>query len=129
MAGVVVDDLADLSLLLEVGESTAGEGTVDLEAIDKGGDGYKAVGLDILLELVVGSLVEDDGVLSLVLDCGSGCMSVNRSFFFLLNPDRRVCAEVVLDHVEFAYPCPWTTSSSASLHRLLRVPNYSNQPL
>lgn len=79
------NDLADLSLLLEVGESTAGEGTVDLEAIDKGGDGYKAVGLDILLELVVGSLVEDDGVLSLVLDCGSGCMSVNHSFFFLLS--------------------------------------------
>lgn len=80
MAGVVVDDLADLSLLLEVGKSTAGERAVDLETVDKGGDGHEAVGLDILLKSVVGLLVEDDGVLGLVLDCGARIKSAMALF-------------------------------------------------
>lgn len=65
----VSDNLLDRALLLEVGKGLAGKGAVDLEAIDEGSDGDQAVGLDILLELVVGSLVQDDGVLGLVLDC------------------------------------------------------------
>lgn len=67
----MTDDLLDLALLLEVGKSPAGERAVDLEAVDKDGDSHQAVGLDILLELVGDGLVEDDGVLGLVLDCGS----------------------------------------------------------
>ena len=59
----------DHSLLLKVLQALAGERTVDLEPVDEGGDGHEAVGLDILLELVVGLLVENDGVLGLVLDC------------------------------------------------------------
>ena len=63
------DDGSDLALLLEVIQALAGQGTVDLEPVDKGGDGDQAVGLDILVQLVRGGLVEDDGVLGLVLDC------------------------------------------------------------
>ena len=65
----MADNLLDGTLLLEIGKGLAGERTVDLETVDKGGDGDEAVGLDILVKLVRGGLVEDDGVLGLVLDC------------------------------------------------------------
>lgn len=65
----VTNDLLDQSLLLEVGQSLAGERAVDLETVDQGGDGDQTVGLDILVELLRGGLVEDDGVVGLVLDC------------------------------------------------------------
>lgn len=68
----MADDLLDDPLLLEVLEGTAGERAVDLQSVDEDGDGDEAVGLDILLELLVGVLVEDDGVLGLVLDCEGG---------------------------------------------------------
>lgn len=67
----VSDDLLDLSLLLKVGKRPPGEGAVDLQTVDEGGNGDEAVRLDILLELVGGGLVEDDGVLGLVLDCST----------------------------------------------------------
>lgn len=63
------DDGLDLSLLLEVLEALAGQRAVDLESVDKGGDGDETVGLDVLVQLVGSGLVEDDGVLRLVLDC------------------------------------------------------------
>jgi len=66
----VANDLLDLSLLLEVGKSLASQAAVDLETVDEGGDGHQAVGLDILVELLKGGLLEDNGVLGLVLDCG-----------------------------------------------------------
>ena len=62
------NDLLDLTLLLEFGKGATGERSVDLQTVDKDGDRDKTVGLDILLELVVGGLVEGDGVLGLVLD-------------------------------------------------------------
>jgi hypothetical protein len=65
----VADDLLDLALLLKLGERTTGKRTVDLQSVDKGGDGDEAVRLNLLLETVRGGLVEDDGVLGLVLDC------------------------------------------------------------
>jgi hypothetical protein len=64
----VTNNLLDLAVCLEISERLAGERTVDLQAIDEGGNGDEAVGLDILLELVVGLLVEDDSVVGLVLD-------------------------------------------------------------
>ena len=73
----VTNDLLDLAVSLKVGESLAGKAAVDLETIDKGGDSDQTVGLDILLKLVVGGLVENDGVLGLVLDCRAKDMSVN----------------------------------------------------
>lgn len=69
------NNLLDLTLLLEVLKAAAGERAVDLKTIDEGSDGDKAVGLDVLVELVGSGLVKDDGVLSLVLDCM--CVSVN----------------------------------------------------
>ena len=65
----VADDLLDLALLLKIGERTTGKRAVDLQSVDKGGDGDEAVGLNLLLETVRSGLVEDDGVLGLVLDC------------------------------------------------------------
>lgn len=63
------NNLLDLTLLFEVGEGLAGQAAVDLQTVDEGSDGDEAVGLDILVELLGGGLVEDDGVLGLVLDC------------------------------------------------------------
>jgi hypothetical protein len=65
----VTDNLLDLAVCLEVGKRFSCKRSVNLQAIDKGRDGDEAVGLNILLELVVGLLVEDDGVVGLVLDC------------------------------------------------------------
>lgn len=65
----VSNNLLNLTLLFEVGEGLAGQAAVDLQTVDEGSDGDEAVGLDILVELLGGGLVEDDGVLSLVLDC------------------------------------------------------------
>lgn len=64
----VTNNLLDLALVLEIGQRLPGEGAVDLEPVDQGGDGDQAVRLDILLELVVGGLVEDNSVLGLVLN-------------------------------------------------------------
>jgi len=74
----VSDNLLDLASLLEVGEGLAGERAVDLQSVDKDGDSHETVGLDILLETVVGGLVENDGVLGLVLDCREGMSVVIR---------------------------------------------------
>ena len=62
------NNLLDLALLFEVGEGLAGQAAVDLQTVDKGGDGDEAVGLNILVELLGGGLVEDDGMLGLVLN-------------------------------------------------------------
>ena len=80
----MTDDLLDLAVSLKVVESLAGKAAVDLETIDKGGDGDQTVGLDILLKLVVGGLVENDGVLGLVLDCRAKDMSVKCCFSVFL---------------------------------------------
>jgi len=45
----VTNDLLDLALLFKVGKSLASQATVNLETINKGGDGDQAVGLDILV--------------------------------------------------------------------------------
>ncbi len=64
------DDLADDSLLLEILKASASDGAVDLHSVDENRDGDQAVGLYILVELVGGGLVEEDGVLGLVLNYG-----------------------------------------------------------
>lgn len=65
----MADNLLDLALLLEVLKSLTGEGAVDLKTVDKGGDGDETVGLDVLVETLSDLLLEDNGVLGLVLDC------------------------------------------------------------
>lgn len=62
----------DHALLLEVGDALAGQRTVDLHAVDEGGNSDEAVGLNVLVELLRSGLVENDGVLGLVLDLALG---------------------------------------------------------
>lgn len=64
-------DLPDLTLLLQLGQRLPSEAAVDLEAVNQGSDRDQAVGLDILVELLLGGLVEDNGVVGLVLDCSN----------------------------------------------------------
>lgn len=68
---MVAEDLLDLTLLLEISKSLAGQATVDLQTVDKGGDSDETVGLDILVEPLGGRLLKDDGVLGLVLNYSS----------------------------------------------------------
>lgn len=65
----MANNLLDLALLLQIGEALPCQGAVDLKSVDQDGNGHEAVGLDILVELLRGRLVQDDGVLGLVLDC------------------------------------------------------------
>lgn len=68
----VPNDGLDETLLLEVVKALPRERTVDLHAVDEGGDGHEPVRLDILVEPLRGGLVENDGVLGLVLDLALG---------------------------------------------------------
>ena len=83
---VVADDLLDHSPLLEISQSLAGQATVDLETVDKGGDGDETVGLDILVELLSGRLLKDDGVLGLVLNYTAKPMSASFCATVSLSP-------------------------------------------
>lgn len=62
----------DETPLLEILDALPGERAVDLHAVDKSGDGDETVRLNILGELLGGGLVENDGVLGLVLDLALG---------------------------------------------------------
>ena len=64
----MTDNLLDLSLFLEISEGLAGQAAVDLETVNESGDGDETVGLDVLVESLSGRLLEDNGVLGLVLD-------------------------------------------------------------
>ena len=66
------DNGLDDTPLLEVSDALAGERAVDLETIDESGDGDETVRLNVLVELLRGGLVEQDGVLGLVLDLALG---------------------------------------------------------
>lgn len=65
----MTNNLLDLALLLQVGEGLPGQAAVDLQSVDEGSDGDEAVGLHILVELLGSGLVEDNGMVGLVLDC------------------------------------------------------------
>jgi hypothetical protein len=132
----VTNNLLDLAVCLEVSERLSCKRSVDLQAVDEGGDGDQAVGLDILLELVVGLLVEDDGVVGLVLNyaavSGESCQKGAERAWSVVNV-LSVAFEAAGDNPEdwtsavsvwcgITYPCPLTTSSSASCLRLLQVP-------
>ena len=69
--------MLDLPLLLKILQAPACERSVDLEPIDEGSDGNEAVRLDILVKLVGSGLVENDGVLCLVLDYDGEFVSVS----------------------------------------------------
>ena len=64
----VSNDLLDDTPLLEVGESLAGERSVDLQSVDENGGSDESVGEDVLVETLLHKLVHDHGMLGLVLD-------------------------------------------------------------
>ena len=55
--------------LLQIIQRLPRQTPIDLQSIDQHGDGDEAVGLHVFVEFVRGGLVEDDGVVGLVLDC------------------------------------------------------------
>ena len=59
-------------LLLQVPDGHPRETPVDLEPLDEDALADEAEGRDLLQDTVIGSLVEDDGVLRLVLDLALG---------------------------------------------------------
>lgn len=104
---MVADDLLDHSPLLEISQSLAGQATVDLETVDKGGDSDKTVGLDILVELLSGRLLKDDGVLGLVLNYTAKPMSASfcanclfyRPFVLLVyRPNSKIRNKIYFHH-------------------------------
>lgn len=64
----MVDDRLDEALLVEVLDRDAGEGSVDLHALDEDRLADHLEGRDLLHDAVKGRLVADDGVVGLVLD-------------------------------------------------------------
>lgn len=65
----VPNNLLDQTLLLKIRQRLASQRSVNLETINQRGDSDEAVGLHVLGQLVGGSLVKDDSVVCLVLDC------------------------------------------------------------
>ena len=63
----VVYNLLDLAFLGEVADGNTGKGSVDFKTLNKDGLGDETDGRDFLKDTVVGSLVEDNSVLCLVL--------------------------------------------------------------
>ena len=68
----MVHDPLDLALLLQVPDSYPCQTPVDLQPLDEDGLADETEGGDLLQDTVVGRLVEDDGVLRLVLDLALG---------------------------------------------------------
>jgi len=140
----VANNLLDLTALLEVGEGLAGKAAVDLETVDEGGNGDQTVGLNILVELLGSGLLEDDGVLGLVLDYIE--TQVSTRFCPFSNSVRPIAQTIPFRFSFFremsdesskvgsrwftvawlvmmiAYPCPWTTSSFAFLRAPVTYP-------
>lgn len=65
---MVTGDSGDDTLLLKLLDSSTSEGTVDTKTVNEDGGSDELVSLNFLEELVVGVLVKDDGVVSLVLN-------------------------------------------------------------
>ena len=68
----MVYNLLNLPILREMADSNTGKTAVDFETFDKDTLADEAEGGDLLQNTVVGRLVEDDGVLGLVLDLSLG---------------------------------------------------------
>lgn len=94
------DGLND-ALLLEVLDALPCQRSVDLHAVDQGGDGDEAERRDILVELLGGGLVENDGVLSLVLDLALGPVYCVSDMCWVLLGERCGHGRILVRHVGF----------------------------
>lgn len=65
-------DQLDQTLGLQLLEGNTGKRTVDAQTINQDRGGDQLVGRDFLVQLVIGSLVEADGVVGLFLDLTLG---------------------------------------------------------
>ena len=74
----MVHDPLDLALLLQVPDSYPCQTPVDLQPLDEDRLADETEGGDLLQDTVVGRLVEDDGVLRLVLDLALGPLPLLR---------------------------------------------------
>ena len=61
--------LPNHSSILEIGERFSCERAIDLQPVHEHGDCDETVRLDVLVEFVRGGLVENDGMVGLILDC------------------------------------------------------------
>ncbi len=68
----MVHNALDRPLLLQVPDGHACQGAVDFQTLDEDGLADEAEGGDLLNDAVEGRLVEDDGVLRLVLNLALG---------------------------------------------------------
>ena len=98
----VVNDALDLTLLLQVPDCYPRQGAVDLQPLDEDGLADEAEGRDLLEDTVVGRLVEDNGVLRLVLDLALGPLLLLGS----LAAARRCgcCLSLGLEIVQYQHP-------------------------
>merc|ERR1719458_785724 len=64
--GAVSDHLLDQALLHQLNQSTCGEGATHLQPLGNDGGGDELVGWDLLVQLVIGALVEQNQVVQLV---------------------------------------------------------------
>lgn len=62
----------DDTLVSELADGSAGKGAVDAETVNENRGGDELVGGNLLHQLVVGGLVEDDGVVGLILNLSLG---------------------------------------------------------
>ena len=62
----------DETLVGELTDGSAGKGAVDAETVNENGGRDELVGGNLLHQLVVGGLVEDDGVVGLILNLSLG---------------------------------------------------------
>ena len=90
--------------LLQVIQRLPGQATVYFQPIHQHRHSDETVGLDVLVQLVLGSLVENDSVVGLVLDYFAGGL-VRLVFCW---------SSVLVSRNGGTNPSPWTTSSSAS---------------
>ena len=64
----VVDDRFDLTILLQVADSNTGQASVDFQALNEDALADELEGGNLLDDALIQGLVEDDGVLGLILD-------------------------------------------------------------
>ena len=98
----VVHDPLNLPLLLQVPDGYPRKTPVDLQTLDEDALADEAEGRDLLEDTVVGRLVEDNGVLRLVLDLALGPLLLLGS----LAAARRCgcCLSLGLEIVQYQHP-------------------------
>jgi len=76
----VVNNTLDLALLLQVSDGNPCKTAVNFQPLDEGGLGNHSEGRNFLQYTVIGSFVEGDDVLGLILDLSLGPFLLLRCF-------------------------------------------------